>query len=98
MRVGSGAQESIYRYEALKRPETRTLLRRICTPEYYREHAEDEAYVVALYADLLRREPEPGAVELWTSYLTHSSRAQLAQKIASSSEHWLLLQTHSTIR
>ncbi len=93
MRVGSGAQESIYRYEALNHPETRTLLRRICTPEYDREHAEDEAYVVALYADLLKREPDPSAVELWTSYLTDRSRAKLAQKIASSEEHWRLLQT-----
>ncbi len=92
MRVGSGAQASIYRYEALKHPETRTLLRRICTPEYNREHAEDEAYVMALYGDLLQREPDRGAVALWTSYLTHSSRAKLAQKIASSREHWLLLQ------
>ncbi len=92
MRVGSGAQESIYRYKALKHPETRTLLRRICTPDYYWEHAEDDAYVMALYGDLLKREPEPGAVELWTSYLTDRSRAKLAQKIASSREHWLLLQ------
>ncbi len=92
MRVGSGAQASIYRYEALKHPETRTLLRRICTPEYNREHAEDEAYVMALYGDLLKRVPERGAVELWTSYLTDRSRAKLAQKIASSREHWLLLQ------
>ncbi len=92
MRVGSGAQESIYRYEALNHLETRTRLRRICTPEYYQEHAEDKAYVMALYEDLLKREPERGAVELWTAYLARSSRASLAQKIASSREHWLLLQ------
>ena len=47
---------------------------------------------MALYGDLLKREPEPVAIELWTSYLTDRSRAKLAHKIASSREHWLLLQ------
>ena len=92
MRVGSGAQESIHRYQALNHPETRTLLRGICTPEYHRENSADEAYVTALYRDLLKREPEPGALEGWTSYLTGHSRAKLARRIASSREHWRLLQ------
>ena len=57
-----------------------------------RQHDADEAYITALYRDLLKREPETGVVERWADYLTASSRARLARKIASAEEHWLVLE------
>ena len=86
--VGVVAQRQQPRYQALRSPETRAMLKKVTSDEYFRSSgATDEGFIKSLYRDMLGRRPAEAEVQHWIDLIGEGfSRNRIAVEFAGSVE------------